>query len=89
MHLPERDGGGLLPLLIIDQYRGQRVLRKLEVVAPLEKAVARFGARPGSGDVIQDPMTALVSDSQQIAAVEGIRADVALAEESPPRHHPR
>ena len=34
MHLPERYGAGLLPLLIIDEHRGQGTLRNLEVVAP-------------------------------------------------------
>ena len=88
MHLPERYRAGLLPLLIIDQHRGQRALRNLKVVTPLEKAFPRFGALPGSGDVIQDPVPALVSDSQQIAAVEGIGAEVALVQEPAPGHHP-
>jgi hypothetical protein len=62
--------------LIIDQHRGQGALRNLEVVTPREKAFSRFGALPGSGDVVQDPVPSLVSDSQQIAAVEGIGAEV-------------
>lgn len=33
-------------------------------------------------------MSPLVCGSQQIAAVEGIYADVALGEEPPPQHYP-
>jgi hypothetical protein len=64
--------------LIIDQHRGQRALRNLEVVPPREKAFPRFGALPGSGNVVQDPVPPLVSDPQQIAAVEGIGEIVVL-----------
>ena len=88
MHLPERHRAGLLPLLIIDEHRGQGALRNLEVAAPHEKAFPRFGALPGSGDVIQDPVPPLVSDSQKIAPLEGIHAEVALVQEPAPRHHP-
>src|ERR1700733_10048489 len=88
MPLPERYRAGLLPFLIIDQHRGQGALRNLEVIAPNEKAFPRFGALPGSGDVVQDPVPPLVSDSQQIAAVEGIGAEVALVQEPAPRHYP-
>jgi hypothetical protein len=88
MHLPERHRAGLLPLLIIDQHRGQGALRNLEVVAPLEKAFARFGALPGSGEVVHQPVSPLVSDPHKIAASEDIDADVALGQEPAPKHHP-
>jgi hypothetical protein len=88
MHLPERYRAGLLPLVIIHEHRGQGVLRNLEVVAPHERAFSPFGALPGCGDVVHDPVPSLVHGSQAIAAVEGIHADVALAEEPAPHHHP-
>jgi hypothetical protein len=87
MHLPERYQAGLLPLLIVDEHRGQGALRNLEVVAPHEKALSPFGALPGSGDVVHDPVAPLVDGPHKITAVEGIDADVALGEEPAPQHH--
>ena len=89
VHLPERYGAGLLPLFIIDEHRGQVALRNLEVVAPHEKAISRFGALPGPRDVVHDPVPGTVSDSHKIAAAEGIGTDVALGDEASPQHHPR
>jgi hypothetical protein len=73
--------------LIVDEHRRQGALRDLEVVAPHEKAFSPFGALPGSGDVVHDPVASLVYGSQKIAAVEGIDADVALGQEPAPEHH--
>ena len=87
MHLPERYRAGLLPLLIVDEHRRQGALRNLEVVAPHEKAFPLFGALPGSGNVVRDPVTPLVYGSQKIAAAEGIDTNVALGEEPAPQHH--
>jgi hypothetical protein len=81
MHLPERHRAGLLPLLIVDEHRGQGAPRNLEVVAPHEKAFSPFGALPGSGDVVHDPVAPRVYGSQKFAVIEGIEADVALGEE--------
>jgi hypothetical protein len=87
MHLPERHRAGLLPLLIVDEHRGQGAPRNLEVVAPHEKAFSPFGALPGSGDVVHDPVAPRVYGSQKFAAIEGIEADVALGEEPTPQHY--
>jgi hypothetical protein len=73
--------------LIVDEHRGQSAFRNLEVVTPHEQAVSPFCALPGSGDVVRDPVAPLVYGAQEIAAVEGIGADVALGEEPTPQHH--
>jgi hypothetical protein len=68
VHLPEGYRAGLLAGLIVDEHRGQGVFRDRELVAPHEKALSRFGALPGSGDVVQDTVPALVPDALEIAA---------------------
>lgn len=77
----------MLPLLVVDEHGGQGAFGNLEVVAPHEKAFSWFGALPGPGDVVRDPVASLVQGPQEIAAAKGVGAGVAFGDEPAPQHH--